>query len=851
MRMLGVGSLVFVAMLVAAAADAAELVRLTADNWDQYAPQGKEVDCILGDLVLRNDQLAVVIAMPSANRNANMSIKNVGGCIIDCSRREPTNDQLGAYFPGGGRYVFSDPSKVRCFADDSSAQAIPAGVLAGVQIRVEFQTTVSPRLLKVRNRYILADGDPFVRIETDYENESEEPLSEELVDAIRADRTFTFGTDTLTGMFWAHDDWYRQAYGVLVEGRTIVNDKVLKLTRDGSNTVSIPAHSMATVRRRFFPGADRLQLRSVVGRANGLRGSPVELLVKDPAGAVAGAKVTIKEGQAEIGSGRTDAQGRIEFDLYSEAATARVESPSRPPLTVMLSNRQPGPVTATMEPCGYVAGNVRSLAGGPIACKVAFRPLRDVEDWPRTPDGKFAPDKLLPFFGPETDDFGVLNLIYSADGEFRTEIAPGTYDVLISHGPEFDVVQKTIEVAAGKETLLQAVLVRSVVTTGWVSADFHSHSSPSGDNVSSQLGRVLNLLAEHVEFAPCTEHNRIDSYLPHLQRLGAVSRMGTCSGIELTGQPLPLNHQNAFPLLATPRQQDGGGPQPDADPVRQIQRLAMWDGGSEKLVQCNHPNIVQMFGDKELDGTPDDGFRDMFAAMDVIEVHPLHYLFSEPVNGKPGDRRIHHWLQLLNQGIRVPAVVNTDAHYNFHGSGWMRNYVRCSTDDPARIDTLEIVRACEAGKIVMTTGPFLEVSLQSAAALRKLYGPGEQADIPGGDLMIRVRVQCPNWLDVNRVQIFVNGEPHPELNFTRRTTPGLFGDDVVKFDHTMQLRLPQDAHVIAAAIGEGLKLSRVMGPTYGEYAPIAVANPIFVDVDGDGFSANRAPLTDPLPGTAK
>ena len=181
----------------------------------------------------------------------------------------------------------------------------------------------------------------------------------------------------------------------------------------------------------------------------------------------------------------------------------------------------------------------------------------------------------------------------------------------------------------------------------------------------------------------------------------------------------------------------------------------------------------------------------------------------------------------------------------------MRNYVRCSTDDPARIDTLEIVRACEAGKIVMTTGPFLEVSLQSAAALRKLYGPGEQADIPGGDLMIRVRVQCPNWLDVNRVQIFVNGEPHPELNFTRRTTPGLFGDDVVKFDHTMQLRLPQDAHVIAAAIGEGLKLSRVMGPTYGEYAPIAVANPIFVDVDGDGFSANRAPLTDPLPGTAK
>ena len=49
---------------------------------------------------------------------------------------------------------------------------------------------------------------------------------------------------------------------------------------------------------------------------------------------------------------------------------------------------------------------------------------------------------------------------------------------------------------------LEAKLVRSVKTDGWISGDFHSHSSPSGDNTSSQLGRVLNLLCEHVEFAP-------------------------------------------------------------------------------------------------------------------------------------------------------------------------------------------------------------------------------------------------------------------------------------------------------------------------------------------------------------
>ena len=36
--------------------------------------------------------------------------------------------------------------------------------------------------------------------------------------------------------------------------------------------------------------------------------------------------------------------------------------------------------------------------------------------------------------------------------------------------------------ARGKETPLEAKLVRSVKTDGWISTDFHSHSSPSGDN---------------------------------------------------------------------------------------------------------------------------------------------------------------------------------------------------------------------------------------------------------------------------------------------------------------------------------------------------------------------------------
>ena len=79
-----------------------------------------------------------------------------------------------------------------------------------------------------------------------------------------------------------------------------------------------------------------------------------------------------------------------------------------------------------------------------------------------------------------------------------------------------------------------------------------------------------------------------------------------------------------------PHTQDGGGPTSDDDPAVQIERLALWDGASEKLVQVNHPDIGWMFRDRNGDGNPDTGFAGMVGHMDVIEVHPPHQIFDGP-----------------------------------------------------------------------------------------------------------------------------------------------------------------------------------------------------------------------------
>ena len=80
---------------------------LTEQNWDRLIPRGKEVDAIYGDTVLQNSHLRAVIARPVATRNANMTVRNVGGCLIDLTVRAHESDQLSAFFPGRRAFAFS------------------------------------------------------------------------------------------------------------------------------------------------------------------------------------------------------------------------------------------------------------------------------------------------------------------------------------------------------------------------------------------------------------------------------------------------------------------------------------------------------------------------------------------------------------------------------------------------------------------------------------------------------------------------------------------------------------------------------------------------------------------------
>ena len=148
------------------------------------------------------------------------------------------------------------------------------------------------------------------------------------------------------------------------------------------------------------------------------------------------------------------------------------------------------------------------------------------------------------------------------------------------------------------------------------------------------------------------------------------------------------------------------------------------------------------------------------------------------------------------------------------------------------------------------TGSFLETKLQvgSGDAVNE-YISGEDAPVASDSAAAKlwIRVQCPNWFDINRVQVFANGRPLEQLNFTRKTHPHMFSDNHVRFEQQIELpKFERDTHLIIATIGEGLTLGPVMGPESGKLPPVAVTNPIFIDTDGSGFQANGDDLGVPF-----
>jgi hypothetical protein len=777
--------------------------------------KGKEADGILGDFVLRNDKVEALISQNAPNRRANMSTFYgedgvTPGAMYDLTLRGANNDQLVIYSPCGHGHV----SYVKI------ANVKEAGSAA-----VESVTTAAKNggVFK-RHEYRVKDGVQGIFITTVLRNETDKPQ-----------KTFTKDDFTRFDSTGITSDGIRWADAINPAHKCGYAFAMLKVTgiEKVTDTIELQPKQEVVISRFFAVGTSPAQAVGEVRQVKGDKVTVVSGQIYDETGkGVMSASILVPESENTV-SGYPDAEGKFSLKLPAGITELTVTDLGRPEAKISTMNPK-----AVLKAASGIRFSVTDEDGKPLPCKAHFAPLNE-----KTP-------KLE--LGPKWRAHGCVDQYHSENGHFTQQLPTGKYHVVVVRGPEYSHLAKDITIDAGKIVDFKGALKRLVDSKGWISADFHNHSTPSGDNVCDTDGRLINIAAEHLEFTPTTEHNRLYDWEPTIKALGLENYIKTVKGMELTGS---RQHFNAFPFEPEPLKQDGGAPVWNDDPRITALTLRRWQGERpERWIQFNHPDLSNMFIDRNGDGVQDGGFvgvGDMIDGSESENGPGTNILAEAPFSvsraggslaAKVSQNREFIWRQLLNQGLRVTAVGVADAHSVYgNGVGCWRCYLPSSTDEPAKIDWAELSPHAKAGHIVLSTGPFLEVTTQNG----KIAGDEDRCT---GGIDLKVRVQCTDWMDIDRVQILVNSRPDPKLNFTRKSHPQMFKEGVVKFAERIQVPLQQDAHLIVVVLDEDGDQKIGFGTSdYAKMRPCAYNNPIYVDADGNGFKPNGDTLGFDLP----
>ncbi len=140
-------------------------------------------------------------------------------------------------------------------------------------------------------------------------------------------------------------------------------------------------------------------------------------------------------------------------------------------------------------------------ASAPLAGKVSIVGF-DPSPEPRNTQSIFGlinvNNALFTDFDADSAPFGVSKVeFFDQNGTIGPlPLEPGSYRVVVSHGPEYSIATQDVTVTAGATTSVNAQIARVVDSTGFVGSDFHVHSIESPDSRVARRDRVVTLLAE-------------------------------------------------------------------------------------------------------------------------------------------------------------------------------------------------------------------------------------------------------------------------------------------------------------------------------------------------------------------
>ncbi|MCB9778225.1 MAG: PHP domain-containing protein [Alphaproteobacteria bacterium] len=497
-------------------------------------------------------------------------------------------------------------------------------------------------------------------------------------------------------------------------------------------------------------------------------------------------------------------------------------------------------VLASPQP-GSVSFQVRDGEGTIVPAKLTFFRADDV-------------DIRDPVLGDSFIGGQPATVYFATYGDGQVVLPPGDYYAVASRGVEYELgISEVFTLTGSSHVDLDLTVVRTVDTSGWISADLHVHSVPSHDSGVSLEDRVGTMVSEGVEFFSSTDHDHVTDFAPTVQAMGLEEWVSTAVGLEVT--TIEIGHYLGFPLRHDFLADQGGAfdwtgmtPQDIVDGIRDLRDPTR----GEPVVFIGHPRdgILGYFDQYGLDHYESDGdeplvdpgvlatltgndllsadnFTEDFDALELLNGKRFELLRTpttselaayaadpdsvsvydmaertmdeqillmdgeETLGGGGHEGTIDDWFNLLNLGFRYTALGNSDTHGKTGvESGCPRNFVVSETDDPGFITPQAVADAVREGKVVASYGPFVRFWADSPD-----QGVGSTV-VSSGEVVLNIEVQSPSWFDVERVEVYENGTLIAEYEIP---TPNA---DPLNLYEQLPVSPDQDAWYVVIALGQ-------------------------------------------------
>ena len=396
--------------------------------------------------------------------------------------------------------------------------------------------------------------------------------------------------------------------------------------------------------------------------------------------------------------------------------------------------------------------------------------------------------------------------------DMTVALPAGRWTMRATHGIGWSIARTELLLQDGDVLRVPFDLRQEVPTPGLIGCDLHVHARGSFDaKAVSYEDRVRSLVAVGVDCAAATEHDHVGDHGPAARALGLDDLLRAMAGVELTTGKPNFGHFNVYPWpagAAIPKTHE-------TTPGAMFEAVHALPGSF--VFQLNHPRMVtgshDSIGYFDLAGVdPKSGvahgpipYRQDYDAIEVFNGYQL---------GLPDDviALTEEWARMLDRGDVHVATGSSDSHnLSFPWAGFPRTMVDVGTGWAAAGKPIDaIVAAIKKGKVLVTSGPIVRVTVGDA-------GLGDEVRAQGNTARIEVRLG--SWLSTPTLRLLLGADDLGAVTLKEGDAPGVFVGTYPLF--SVKKRRPLVALVSSDVVGDARDL-------FGETRALAITNPVWL-----------------------